>query len=582
MAGISLLVAGITNWSLTNRQLVSDVVRAALAALPGHSILLAISGLVLITASYLLHLAKRRRSFDPEAPLKVMPWWSVVLASAFVITATWLTINWLLAVAALPANSSPIEQAKLRIDAIKAGLSVGAGTGGAVALALAMRRQWLHERTQAHQERVAVATQHDATERRITESYTKAVDNLGHEKASVRLGALYALERLAQSDEAHRQTIVNVICAYLRMPHALSSREPEQEGESASDAQALKLSAELGERDVRITAQRILSNHLRPSRPDGYWPSIRIDLQHATLVKFDFQGCAVASANFGGAIFIDTARFSGSSFDERCSFRECEFRGYVKFENVQFNADARFERVKFTRGATFIGTRFSGGTKFDSASFGATCYFGDVIFGGACYFSEAEFEGEARFGQAEFHREASFGGCKFHGETRFGSVRFYLASNFSSATFNGDARFGSVRFAGKAKFLDAVFYKDCRFGESIFLDSARFDRATFHQLAAFGGAAFHSTLSIITANFHEEPRFADARVSRKVHGGRLPQGWCISDTEDRHGLRLLVPCQAMDETSQEDDASLDREIAQEVVPPTKDQISRVEHADSVD
>ena len=61
-------------------------------------------------------------------------------------------------------------------------------------------------------------TDRDATERRITELYTKAVEQLGSDKAPVRLGGLYALERLAQDNPAHRQTIVNVICAYLRMP----------------------------------------------------------------------------------------------------------------------------------------------------------------------------------------------------------------------------------------------------------------------------------------------------------------------------------------------------------------------------
>ena len=52
----------------------------------------------------------------------------------------------------------------------------------------------------------------------VTELYTKAVEQLGSDKAPVRLGGLYALERLAQDNPAQHQTIVNVICAYLRMP----------------------------------------------------------------------------------------------------------------------------------------------------------------------------------------------------------------------------------------------------------------------------------------------------------------------------------------------------------------------------
>ncbi|HWM04943.1 MAG TPA: hypothetical protein VNP92_21600 [Actinophytocola sp.] len=42
--------------------------------------------------------------------------------------------------------------------------------------------------TQAHQERVAAAAEVDAEARRVTDLYTKAVDQLGSDKAPVRLG----------------------------------------------------------------------------------------------------------------------------------------------------------------------------------------------------------------------------------------------------------------------------------------------------------------------------------------------------------------------------------------------------------
>jgi hypothetical protein len=46
----------------------------------------------------------------------------------------------------------------------------------------------------------------DATERRITELSTRAVEQLGSGKVAVRLCDLYALEGLAQGDPYHRQT----------------------------------------------------------------------------------------------------------------------------------------------------------------------------------------------------------------------------------------------------------------------------------------------------------------------------------------------------------------------------------------
>jgi hypothetical protein len=91
---------------------------------------------------------------------------------------------------------------------------------------------------------------------RITELYTKAVEQLGSEKAPVRLGGLYALERLAQDNKEHRQTIVNVICAYLRMP--FSPRAPTEIRELAHSAETAALAGSVDtwhqERQVRLTA----------------------------------------------------------------------------------------------------------------------------------------------------------------------------------------------------------------------------------------------------------------------------------------------------------------------------------------
>jgi hypothetical protein len=103
------------------------------------------------------------------------------------------------------------QGAQVQLDAIRTAGTLVIGTGGAVGLLLTARRQCYTELALVHTDR-------DATERRITELYTKAADQLGSDQAPVRLAGLYALERLAHSTVEHRQTIVDVICAYLRMP----------------------------------------------------------------------------------------------------------------------------------------------------------------------------------------------------------------------------------------------------------------------------------------------------------------------------------------------------------------------------
>ncbi|GAB1511114.1 hypothetical protein [Actinophytocola sp. KF-1] len=78
------------------------------------------------------------------------------------------------------------NSAQDRLDTVRTGLAIGAGIGALITLALALRRQQ--------------ATEHDATERRLTELYVKAVDQLGSDKPAVRQGGLYALERVAQDN----------------------------------------------------------------------------------------------------------------------------------------------------------------------------------------------------------------------------------------------------------------------------------------------------------------------------------------------------------------------------------------------
>jgi hypothetical protein len=53
-------------------------------------------------------------------------------------------------------------------------------------------------------------------EGQVTERFTRAVDQLGSEHLDVRLGALYALERIARDSTGDRRTIAEVLTAYIR------------------------------------------------------------------------------------------------------------------------------------------------------------------------------------------------------------------------------------------------------------------------------------------------------------------------------------------------------------------------------
>ena len=134
-----------------------------------------------------------------------------------------------------------------------------------------------------------------------------------------RLAGFYALERLAQDNPGQRQTVVNVLCAYLRMPYdppdnpATSPKSIKQnKGVPAKhSALAVEHRTRIEEREVRLTAQRILTTHLRPGPdtkiPSSYfWPDLDLDLGGAALIDFDCSDANIRSARFAAATFQAT------------------------------------------------------------------------------------------------------------------------------------------------------------------------------------------------------------------------------------------------------------------------------------
>jgi hypothetical protein len=235
-------------------------------------------------------------------------------------------------------------------------------------------------RHQHHKKIARVLSEPDATEQRITELYAKAVAQLAGDEAPVRFGGLYALERLAQDSPAHRQSIVNVICAYLRMPFSPTApaskpesevgegqKEPGTEGEAEADGIDRTWQQE---RQVRLTAQRILAEHLRDDRTKDpqstdtpssrFWNNIRLDLTGATLVDFNLVNGVMADASFHGATFSGDAWFGWAAFSGHAWFGEAAFRGDAGFDMAAFRGDAWFDAAAFSGHAWFGEAAFLG------------------------------------------------------------------------------------------------------------------------------------------------------------------------------------------------------------------------------
>jgi uncharacterized protein YjbI with pentapeptide repeats len=405
VAGLVVLTAGVAtvagwvDWSTLGRWLRQHA--GLIVVFGAGSLLLAVA-----VARAVRRVPRRRGS--PRA----LSWWVVAAAAVVVAGVAWGATAWLLG----EANQAKDPPAA-RVEAIKTGLTIGAGTGGVFALLLAVRRQW-------HQELSSTATEHDAAERRVTELYTKAADQLGSDKAPVRLAGLYALERVAQNNPGQRQTIVNVLCAYLRLPYQL----PGEPGDDADATQLAEHREQIQEREVRLTAQRLLTDHLRLGAEtipvNTYWDTIDLDLTGATLINFTLRDCTARSVSFRSVTFIGLANFWSATFTDSANFMSATFIDDAYFMSATFIDDAHFMSATFTGVASFARATFTGNAHFASVTFTGNAHFASSIFTRIANFTSSTFTGNAYFESTSFTGDTDFESTSFTGDTDFESTSF--------------------------------------------------------------------------------------------------------------------------------------------------------------
>lgn len=90
----------------------------------------------------------------------------------------------------------------------------------------------------------------------ITDRFTKAIDQLGHASLDVRLGGIYALERIARDSKQDHPQVIEVLTAYVR-EHA-PWREPARRGD---------LGAERSEAEDAASQERVRVRPLSEGRP---------------------------------------------------------------------------------------------------------------------------------------------------------------------------------------------------------------------------------------------------------------------------------------------------------------------------
>jgi uncharacterized protein YjbI with pentapeptide repeats len=152
---------------------------------------------------------------------------------------------------------------------------------------------------------------HIAREAQVTERFTRAIDQLGHENLDVRLGGIYALERIANDSPQDRATVVEVLTAFVRDHAPWPPRRRDQPGEDIPIKDLPPLRGWAADVQAALT---VLGR-----RKPSIGPAQQLDLTAIDLRGADLRGAKLQRADFF------QARLQGATLLE-AQLQEATFR----------------------------------------------------------------------------------------------------------------------------------------------------------------------------------------------------------------------------------------------------------------
>ena len=387
------------------------------------------------------------------------------------------------------------------------------------------------------------------------------------------------LEKLKKKAKKEAQTIINVLCKYIRtIPNNYTDEQLEKfDSLSESDKKALAHEAdirclifsEMSDRSSKATFE-----NKKLTTISGDWSEFDFDFSQApvfyplnniTIEKGIFTSAKFYNnANFNKSTFFQKADFSKATFTQNADFTEATFIQNADFNGATFAQEAVFSRVTFAQEATFSGVTFTHRAYFNDATFTQDVHFVGVVFPQDVYFLDATFTQVADFTEATFAQnvyasrvtfvqKAYFVEATFNQEAYFVEATFTQNASFNGATFTQYTSYSGATFAQEAFFFGATFTQNADFNGATFTQNADFSITTFTQDADFKWATFTQNADFSGATFSQKVNFGDVLFENYVPtfvSGNLRTRFSVHSTQEdynssvRSGSMLIPPGEA--------------------------------------
>ena len=186
------------------------------------------------------------------------------------------------------------------VDAVRGrALAVGTGLAALVAVYYTAHNADTARKTLAHGEESSRRTAELTEQGQVTERYTKAIEQLGSDKLDIRIGGIYALERVAADSARDHPTVMEVLSTFIR-EHAPAPAIPTGEPPPSPSAWP---SADV-QAALTVIARRTPQHDTR-----------QLDLSRAYLNDARLTGADLTGADLTGA-HLTGAHLTGAHLNE--------------------------------------------------------------------------------------------------------------------------------------------------------------------------------------------------------------------------------------------------------------------------